>query len=105
MAEKLFAKGWPKLEGFPVVTSREEMKIVGYVSKRDLKEKMGSFLVLHCVLMDDSDNYAKRNKSISTQTACFFFDRSQEGPDKEPGLDFFDIMYNVSFKPLCSSSI
>jgi hypothetical protein len=42
------------------------------------------------------DLMAKRNKSISTQTPCFFFDRSHEGPDREQGLDFFDIVYNVS---------
>ena len=29
------------MEGFPIVTTREEMRIAGYISKRDIKTRLG----------------------------------------------------------------
>jgi len=82
--EKLFHKGTPSVSGFPIVTSHQEMKIVGYISKRDLRAKL--------------DSEIKGNKNYDTQTMCYFYDRSSEGANKESGPDFFDLVYNSPFE-------
>ena len=41
LSEKLFLHGAAKVAGFPVVTSHEEKRVVGYITKKELKAKLG----------------------------------------------------------------
>ena len=41
-SERLFHKDSVTVNGFPVVTSQQERRIVGYVTKRDVREKLGA---------------------------------------------------------------
>lgn len=69
--------------GYPVVTSAEEMHVVGYVGRRELETAL--------------DRIQRLNRGISAQTPCFFHDRSTEAAP-EAGLDLYECVHTSPFQ-------
>ena len=75
--------------------------MVGYISQRELRAKMGE--LLHSIptltprlsSLPLQDFLVQRNKTLDANTPCFFYNRNSEGADREEGLDFYELVYNV----------